>query len=130
MVQAYFNLHPLMMRKLTTSLEPIQPNGFCRSSLRKIRHFLCICVLLFGINSLSYSQISVTPTNVNVCSGAATATLDFAFSGYAAAPDRYSIDYDATAQTAGFVDDLLNTCLLYTSPSPRDATLSRMPSSA
>ena len=26
--------------------------------------------------------------------------------------------------------DNLNTCLLYTSPSPRDATLSRMPSSA
>ena len=26
--------------------------------------------------------------------------------------------------------DLLNSCLLYTSPSPRDATLSRMPSSA
>ena len=26
--------------------------------------------------------------------------------------------------------DLLNDCLLYTSPSPRDATLSRMPSSA
>ena len=26
--------------------------------------------------------------------------------------------------------DVLNTCLLYTSPSPRDATLSRMPSSA
>ena len=25
---------------------------------------------------------------------------------------------------------LLNTCLLYTSPSPRDATLARMPSSA
>ena len=25
---------------------------------------------------------------------------------------------------------LYNTCLLYTSPSPRDATLSRMPSSA
>ena len=27
-------------------------------------------------------------------------------------------------------DDQLNNCLLYTSPSPRDATLSRMPSSA
>ena len=27
-------------------------------------------------------------------------------------------------------EDVLNTCLLYTSPSPRDATLSRMPSSA
>ena len=29
-----------------------------------------------------------------------------------------------------FVVDINNSCLLYTSPSPRDATLSRMPSSA
>ena len=29
-----------------------------------------------------------------------------------------------------FGDKVLTTCLLYTSPSPRDATLSRMPSSA
>ena len=28
------------------------------------------------------------------------------------------------------VDSVVKTCLLYTSPSPRDATLSRMPSSA
>ena len=28
------------------------------------------------------------------------------------------------------MDELLEICLLYTSPSPRDATLSRMPSSA
>ena len=28
------------------------------------------------------------------------------------------------------LSEILNTCLLYTSPSPRDATLSRMPSSA
>ena len=34
------------------------------------------------------------------------------------------------ALKAGIVPVLLNTCLLYTSPSPRDATLSRMPSSA
>ena len=27
-------------------------------------------------------------------------------------------------------DDIITPCLLYTSPSPRDATLSRMPSSA
>ena len=42
-------------------------------------------------------------------------------------------------RAAGFYDALLaelgatrfmDTCLLYTSPSPRDATLSRMPSSA
>ena len=31
---------------------------------------------------------------------------------------------------AGAIAVPLNTCLLYTSPSPRDATLSRMPSSA
>ena len=30
----------------------------------------------------------------------------------------------------GLAIDVFNTCLLYTSPSPRDATLSRMPSSA
>ena len=29
-----------------------------------------------------------------------------------------------------FANDQYNCCLLYTSPSPRDATLSRMPSSA
>ena len=32
--------------------------------------------------------------------------------------------------TFGKVERLCNNCLLYTSPSPRDATLSRMPSSA
>ena len=31
---------------------------------------------------------------------------------------------------ASVKDQLVYTCLLYTSPSPRDATLSRMPSSA
>ena len=37
--------------------------------------------------------------------------------------DQLKNDYELT----GFND---NSCLLYTSPSPRDATLSRMPSSA
>ena len=35
---------------------------------------------------------------------------------------------EATSQS--FASGRLDTCLLYTSPSPRDATLSRMPSSA
>ena len=35
-----------------------------------------------------------------------------------------------TYQPATFTYTLANGCLLYTSPSPRDATLSRMPSSA
>ena len=33
-------------------------------------------------------------------------------------------------ESDNYLDYLRNTCLLYTSPSPRDATLSRMPSSA
>ena len=36
-------------------------------------------------------------------------------------------DYD---YTRGNLYSLIENCLLYTSPSPRDATLSRMPSSA
>ena len=34
------------------------------------------------------------------------------------------------ARKVTMVDPVLGPCLLYTSPSPRDATLSRMPSSA
>ena len=41
--------------------------------------------------------------------------------------DRTDDDIDSDADTDPTND---NTCLLYTSPSPRDATLSRMPSSA
>ena len=39
--------------------------------------------------------------------------------------------YLVTKNRQTITDEVLNTtCLLYTSPSPRDATLSRMPSSA
>ena len=36
----------------------------------------------------------------------------------------------STSVLLEYSDNMNNTCLLYTSPSPRDATLSRMPSSA
>ena len=39
-------------------------------------------------------------------------------------------DKDVYGQVKLYLDDCLHICLLYTSPSPRDATLSRMPSSA
>ena len=39
------------------------------------------------------------------------------------------VNTDALVENVHFNDDTIS-CLLYTSPSPRDATLSRMPSSA
>ena len=46
---------------------------------------------------------------------------------------RGAADFTSTAPSVGQVVEVTgvaNGCLLYTSPSPRDATLSRMPSSA
>ena len=44
---------------------------------------------------------------------------------------NYHVDVDECDEnTDGCFQTCTNTCLLYTSPSPRDATLSRMPSSA
>ena len=40
------------------------------------------------------------------------------------------IDPNNTINDVGFINALLDTCLLYTSPSPRDLSTSRMPSSA
>ena len=44
--------------------------------------------------------------------------------------DNLTAVYDTFKQTLGNVPDDMNTCLLYTSPSPRDRQKSRMPSSA
>ena len=40
------------------------------------------------------------------------------------------IEYSICKQQSTKLWNLLNSCLLYTSPSPRDKTVSRMPSSA
>ena len=44
--------------------------------------------------------------------------------------DRSLPPKEAAKAASVFFDDEMFACLLYTSPSPRDATLSRMPSSA
>ena len=46
------------------------------------------------------------------------------------APAALNISEQLRAQTASLKQAIDNTCLLYTSPSPRDRTRSRMPSSA
>ena len=44
--------------------------------------------------------------------------------------DQILVIHPATDADVDFNYQIYNSCLLYTSPSPRDATLSRMPSSA
>ena len=46
------------------------------------------------------------------------------------AENRYAKFQYAISETIEAGIELLGTCLLYTSPSPRDKTVSRMPSSA
>ena len=57
-----------------------------------------------------------------------TAELDFQVNGFAATLDR-DVDFLTGAMLSDLEPQVID-CLLYTSPSPRDATLSRMPSSA
>ena len=50
--------------------------------------------------------------------------------GLLAASEKSNLDLFLGSYPITPASDILHTCLLYTSPSPRDATLSRMPSSA
>ena len=50
--------------------------------------------------------------------------------GLISSSDKSKLDGIAAGAEVNVATDLSYTCLLYTSPSPRDATLSRMPSSA
>ena len=45
-------------------------------------------------------------------------------------PQIFSQKVQKFFRRASVVEDITNTCLLYTSPSPRDLSTSRMPSSA
>ena len=63
------------------------------------------------------------PTN-----GAAAAAG--AFSDVTLTNGAFDVTFSGGQQQQGFDGPSYNNCLLYTSPSPRDATLSRMPSSA
>ena len=73
-----------------------------------------------------------------VSTGATTAYLVKTAPPPVAAPDSVAAAHDSTAADAGAADSLAardstaqdSACLLYTSPSPRDRTRSRMPSSA
>ena len=78
-------------------------------------------------NEYGYAKLSFFPTKQF------NTTLNLVYTGpmtvahFAGAP---SVEQDEYIQSQSFTELSIKTCLLYTSPSPRDATLSRMPSSA
>ena len=93
--------------------------------------------------SIGSGTVLATPGSPNVASGVATPTLsiddvtvnesdgtaDFTVTLSGSATAAVTVDY-ATADGTATAGADYTACLLYTSPSPRDATLSRMPSSA
>ena len=56
--------------------------------------------------------------------------IDFSALDYMDSSERFKEDLIAILEETALDYDIHLVCLLYTSPSPRDATLSRMPSSA
>ena len=73
--------------------------------------------LLANANDIEGDALTVTGLTVNTGNGAITDNGDGTWNYTPAADDDTDVSFNYT-------------CLLYTSPSPRDATLSRMPSSA
>ena len=84
-------------------------------------------------NPFKYLFLIFLCLTLSACSGGLNAGLE----AYQSPDGRYAFLYP-TGWTRVKVDggpeiiyhDLINSCLLYTSPSPRDLKLSRMPSSA
>jgi gliding motility-associated-like protein len=61
------------------------------------------CVSTLSAVTVTVGNPTITlGANPSVCSGTTTANLTY--SGTTGSPDQYSIDFDATANTAGFVD--------------------------
>ena len=90
------------------------------------------------IYGLGVGTYSVTVTDASTTTGSDTKNLvappELVLTLEGADTDCYQGNNDLTAMVSGGVPPYnyqwSNGCLLYTSPSPRDATLSRMPSSA
>ena len=91
---------------------------------KKLFKLLPVLAVAFFINSITFMQVSKAQENEAFKSagkwlvGLKVLNLD---------PD---VDSVTSIGGEAKVDDDTVPCLLYTSPSPRDATLSRMPSSA
>ena len=77
-------------------------------------------------NGSGAEQADVSGEFINT--GSITAEVNVGFLGGFVVED--GVGYDGTIRNSGLISGPRNGCLLYTSPSPRDGLLSRMPSSA
>ena len=84
----------------------------------EIKSFLMQQLLKFGAQGIAFEPLVLAGSNSALCHG--HSRHDYKIQN----GDCLLFDFE----TADTISDV--TCLLYTSPSPRDATLSRMPSSA
>ena len=79
--------------------------------------------------SYSYTGFSMAPKVQSLKAGDVVEVATWRFGEeYARANGASDVDWEFDVTTS--VSSLISTCLLYTSPSPRDRTRSRMPSSA
>ena len=107
------------------------------ATIASISVFIGLFGTVWGIMNAFRAIAASQNTNLAVVApGIAEALFATALGLIAAIPakifyDKYSSDIDKYGgRLEGYADELSAICLLYTSPSPRDATLSRMPSSA
>ena len=80
----------------------------------------------YWISNLYDSSVCVIEKESNVAKHTSGRNTGVVHTPFYLNPEKKKI----FAKSAHVSHDLWKTCLLYTSPSPRDATLSRMPSSA
>ena len=116
---------------VVTASAPYACDGGCGGSAQVSAAPTCSCPTCAGSGSVEYAPAQYAPAPVQY------APIEYApaapvQSGGCSACGTASVDEPSgfQARRAARKEGLSNNCLLYTSPSPRDGLLSRMPSSA
>ena len=132
---------PTWMKK-TVKIPKLQPKSFNVTSKNNVETVNTILMRTEIVTKKSSADLDVTDSNVSASYDKdiwKVAALDRTFGSKTKTVgflENFGADIGAFASTWSFHEnDMIvigsnESCLLYTSPSPRDATLSRMPSSA
>ena len=100
--------------------------------IKSTKKYLLESTMLIGALSVAMSAPAFAQSDEIIVTGSRIAKKDFTANSPVVTLGEDQFDLTATVNTEGLLNTLPQVvpCLLYTSPSPRDATLSRMPSSA